>query len=1549
MRKLKIFHLSLVLLTVAAGISVLRWKDGRKNAPAIVNDGAVSAPTQLRPVSANENTPIMTKKQAGEIIERFNNRVIEQDDGQLGVERPAHRLRFTSAGCEYTPKNAGEAVETDAWRLNVKRIHRGDRDLWRAKATEAVLPTAQENIVSLDRGDIRERWVAKDVGVELCFDLPRPPEGFGDLVVEAQVRTALEWQGASPLGLNFGREDKTIVRCGHTTVVDALGRKLSVPSKYEATTETVLLAVSGDWLNHATYPVTIDPIIGAPFQITPDSDDSTGGPPLGIGAIDVAVDTASGRVLVVYNETTPGRQVKGALLDDDGSVIDMGVPISESHIGGFGNPRAASGNTGMFLVVWEDYRDPTAQIYGRRIDISSGTIQVLEPSDVKISASAKPQTAPEAAYGTNGVDYYWALVWEEEHFSPSEKIVKTALLDGAEKIFDTLSVAQGPIQISGTPMSAGDSYSSPAVAFDATGEMWFVAFKFTSVTSYTLYAKTFDFILDEPHSQGTLVGAGTTGKITVDYDSDEGSPVVGLGLDTSINLYEIFLNGFKDQWEFSTPKSVSLGGNTLANPCLSFNGNFFALTFQNNTTNEVFYSTFGFTEGSLNDPSAPTLITSSTMTESKPRVVSKGVALDDWHIVWLGNDGTSFHAMTRTLDSDEILGTERNVSLQMPHSHHPAVAFGGGCYLVAWNQNGGGIQALRVNESGTILDASPLMLGPGGYIPHASFNGTNFVVVWNFYDMGGDQIKLAGVNPANGNIIEPGGKNVISPSSYARLSGLVSDGAGKTLILYDLYNMGNQFDVYGALVDGTTNAVIGSPFVVAGGPDNQDTGRAAFAANQNLFFIAYNDDSGTDVDVYFRRLKSDGTFLDATAQSVALGANDDWLTDVGFDGVNFTVFTADQSGVNITIRARRFDPAGNALEPAGVAMLTIPKPEYRPTLTFDGSVYVLAWEDEIVGGIKAARIFPDGTLLDVDNNGNPTPFTLASAGGEHPALATGSTALMGAFIDETVPPAEVFGVSISKTVLPTAALSVSPNPTTVGTAIAFDGSASSANAGEITSYAFDFDDGSPVQKGTSATASYAYTAAGKYKARLTVRNTDKGMSHAVVEVNIFAVTDTPVIMDSTLPAAVLGVPYAHDLSVVGGVAPYNITVASGALPAGLGIDQAFRRIAGSTAAAGGTYSFALKVTDANGKSSTTQTLSIAVLTDLANLDPTNPNTGLLLEKARIVQRSTSAKVLSRKTGRSVPRNAVLPETGEDSIDLRGQLTAAGLSFNYADYKDVPVQIVVGGLTMVLPLDEFAGFRTNSSGTDLWVRFAVSPQTGKFRLLVRNAALGAYCNNFEVVDTTRRLVPVGVSLTTVLGVSNGAVAALFEAKAVSNQTTYDFRFNNDDLPSGAFVLSKFQALEKDGTHAVKIDGRFNVGKPLQPLSSGTVKFSIGHRVFNIPTSAFDVQVDKGILKLKSGAAEGLRRMEFSMQAQRFILETTAMKAHSDAAGNDAEADIAAGTISGMYTANQTYNGKPVLAYVLYFDLEMPLSDNTTLKARVPVRISRKSAGDLKWGF
>jgi large repetitive protein len=90
---------------------------------------------------------------------------------------------------------------------------------------------------------------------------------------------------------------------------------------------------------------------------------------------------------------------------------------------------------------------------------------------------------------------------------------------------------------------------------------------------------------------------------------------------------------------------------------------------------------------------------------------------------------------------------------------------------------------------------------------------------------------------------------------------------------------------------------------------------------------------------------------------------------LAFDGTNFLVAWADHRAGNWNwdVYGTRVSEDGLLLDPSGIAISTAPYPQRSPDVAFDGSNYLVIWDDARVApdmDVYGSRVTPAGTILD---------------------------------------------------------------------------------------------------------------------------------------------------------------------------------------------------------------------------------------------------------------------------------------------------------------------------------------------------------------------------------------------------------------------------------------------------------------------------------------------------------------------------------------------------------------------------------------------------------
>jgi len=195
----------------------------------------------------------------------------------------------------------------------------------------------------------------------------------------------------------------------------------------------------------------------------------------------------------------------------------------------------------------------------------------------------------------------------------------------------------------------------------------------------------------------------------------------------------------------------------------------------------------------------------------------------------------------------------------------------------------------------------------------AAFDGTNYLAVCSQNDNSGSYPPMLGtrISPT-GTILDPAGLVLAPQGGFIPAA---AAGGGGTLVVYSRYdNTSHHYILYGVRVG--TNGSVGSEFTIMAVPDTSVYGCA-----------------------------------------------------VAFDGTNFLVVcSGEHLGLTTTysLYGARVTPAGAVLDPMPLLLVDAPCSPGWPALAFDGTHYLLAWNDARTGapGIYGARISASGTLLD---------------------------------------------------------------------------------------------------------------------------------------------------------------------------------------------------------------------------------------------------------------------------------------------------------------------------------------------------------------------------------------------------------------------------------------------------------------------------------------------------------------------------------------------------------------------------------------------------------
>ncbi len=215
-----------------------------------------------------------------------------------------------------------------------------------------------------------------------------------------------------------------------------------------------------------------------------------------------------------------------------------------------------------------------------------------------------------------------------------------------------------------------------------------------------------------------------------------------------------------------------------------------------------------------------------------------------------------------------------------------AAAFGDSIYLVAWADyrtgEGPDIYCARVSADGQVLDPDGIVVSAAAgnqEYPDVSFGGGNFLVVWQD-DRNGRFLNIyaARVSPA-GAVLDTGGI-VVAADTFGDQRPSVAFTGGDHLVVWEGHITSGS-NVYGALVS-PGGSVAKPRFLISGAG-----GRSPVVARGPTNSLAVWEEDG--FNILAARVRADGTVIDTTAITVAGAPDLDWMPRVTADGAGFRV------------------------------------------------------------------------------------------------------------------------------------------------------------------------------------------------------------------------------------------------------------------------------------------------------------------------------------------------------------------------------------------------------------------------------------------------------------------------------------------------------------------------------------------------------------------------------------------------------------------------------------------------------------------------------------
>uniref|UniRef100_A0A7C4XV28 T9SS type A sorting domain-containing protein n=1 Tax=candidate division WOR-3 bacterium TaxID=2052148 RepID=A0A7C4XV28_UNCW3 len=696
--------------------------------------------------------------------------------------------------------------------------------------------------------------------------------------------------------------------------------------------------------------------------------------------------------LVVWQDTrnSPEMDIYGARVDQDGVVLDPpGIAIS-IRASMEASPSVAFDGTNYF-VVWMDMRNgfDNPDIYGARVN-QSGV--VLDTDGISISNATGEQRYPSVAFdGTN-----YLVVWEDNRNEswPCNDIY-CARVTPSGILLDP----------SGIPISTiPNNYEEyPSVAFDGTNCLVVWERGLGGVGTFDIYGARVNpsgIVLDP---NGFLVTVDTLGDQRFSSVAFDGANYLVVWHLYQSGLYDIYGTRVTPAGTILDPSGIAIctEGHNQYYPSVTFDGINFLVVWQDERGalgRADIYGARVSSEGVVLDPNGIAVSTASEY-QLVPAIGSDGTnSLAVWHDYRSNSNydiyGARINQSGITLDPNGIC-----FSTEAYSQYSPKVAFDTLNYLVVWQDYRSGvgfdIYGARIAQSGIVLDPNCIGIStPSGnqFSPSVAFDGTNYLVVWHDERVATWDRNIYGARVGQAGIVLDTAGIPISTASgwlnHQEYPSVAFDGTNYLVVWQDFRNdPGNHPDIYATRV--STSGSVLDPTGIAISTAGGDQKFPSVAFDGTNYLVVWQDfRSGWDWDIYGARISPSGIVLDPNGIAICSLANSDKESpSVAFNGTNYLVVWQDsRSGSSYDIYGARVNQSGVVLDPNGIAISTAPDNQGSPSVAFDGTDYLVVWQDSRSGSydIYGAKVNPSGGVID------SFPVSLQSGKQISPALVCGS-------------------------------------------------------------------------------------------------------------------------------------------------------------------------------------------------------------------------------------------------------------------------------------------------------------------------------------------------------------------------------------------------------------------------------------------------------------------------------------------------------------------------------------------------------------------------------
>ena len=609
--------------------------------------------------------------------------------------------------------------------------------------------------------------------------------------------------------------------------------------------------------------------------------------------------------LVVFQDrrNSVETDIYGARVTPSGNVLDPeGIAISTAQ--GYQRHPSVVSNGSDFLVVWQDLRAGTPDIYGARVD-QNGI--VLEPDGIAVCTAPQSQEFPSVA--CDGTDYF--AVWHDARDSAATQYdIYGARVRADGFLLDTNGVA---IFV--------DTAQQIEPSVTSNGTDYFIVWEDRRAQVLSIMGARVDSSANVLDPNGIKISGNPSMMEWLPSVAFNGTDYLAVWADDRNGTYPDIYGARVNQYGIVLDTiniPISLTGGMKQMPCVTSGGDNFIIAWDDDRdypSGDIYGARVSAT-GTILDPEG-FRITSSAVFHVEPGIAYCG---ENFLAAWAD--------------------------------------FRNGLYL-------SDIYGARVDVMGNVLDSPGFTICTaqfGQYSPYIAFDGTNYCAIWTHNIGGAWRIKGTRISPA-GIVLDPAYISIASAGN-AMSPQIASYGNGFLTVWVDYRDSYTSPDIYGARIASAGYLLEPAGFPIS----NLDglEYRPAVCFGDIHYLVAWEDMRSGLKDIYCARIDTNGNILDPNSIAVAIAPELQENTAIAFDGTNYLLIWQDNRYGDYDIYGARVGQDGTVIDPAGVPISTAVNDQVNPSVIFDGIDYIVVWEDhrELPSNIYGAIVDTSGAVID---------------------------------------------------------------------------------------------------------------------------------------------------------------------------------------------------------------------------------------------------------------------------------------------------------------------------------------------------------------------------------------------------------------------------------------------------------------------------------------------------------------------------------------------------------------------------------------------------------